>query len=89
MHAWKAVIEFLLQKMGALQQSRCLHACQFHGCICSQVLSIAEGLTLSMDSINVIIVQYAGVFRRSVCLFLLHLCAVWHGGGQKVSLPPI
>ncbi len=65
-----------------------------HACTCSQVLYVtdnhlAEVLIFSTNSLNVIIVRHAGVFRRSVCLFLLHLCAVWHGGGQKVSHTPI
>lgn len=84
----------------ALQQSCCscmLAAC--HGCICSQVLSttdecqlrlhLAKILTFSTDSIDLITLQYAGLPRRSVCLFLLHLCAVRHGCGQKVSHIPI
>ncbi len=98
-HAGKAVIKLLLQNWVPCSRVAVCMLASSHGCICSQVLSItdkcqfqlhlAEVPTFSMDSINVIIVQYAGVFRRSVCLFLLHLCAVWHGGGQKVSLTPI
>jgi len=53
---------------------------------CQFQLHLAELLTTAIDFINLIAVRYAGLLRRSVCLFLLHLCAVWHGGGQKVSL---
>ncbi len=88
-----------LSGLGALQQSygSCMLA-SCHGCISSQVLSItdnyqlqlhvAEVLTSSIDSINLATVRYAGLLRRSVCLFLLHICAVWYGGGQKVSPTP-
>lgn len=85
-------------ELGALQQSCCscmLASC--HACICSQVLfstvyqlqlDLAEVLTFSLESVN-LNAQCAGLLGRGVCLFLLHLCAVWHGGGQKVSLAPI